>query len=439
MKLLAAWYRFTLPVAFLASLPVEIARAGEPPPSVAAPAEPVEAAAAGTLSLADAIDAALRHSPELASDRAEAAAIGARSAQADLWLNPEIDLMVENVAGSGDFDDIDRSETTLTVAQPIEIGGQRAQRRRVIESGGRRLDTQMQAHRLALIAEVKKRFLRVLLGQERRQLVAEVEELSSETLRAVEARVKAGAAAPAERSQVRILLGRARLDLHLAEHEIAAARRQLAAMWGDSQPSFTAVGKLEDIGPPPPLDELMARLEHSPEILRRDAEIERRAAAIDIERANRIPTVTLAAGARHFNETDDFAAIFDVSLPLPLFDRNQGGILEAEHLLVKARAERDAALLQARSELLAAYDDLQLQFEHIAQLGIHVLSQAKTAGAETLQSYRRGAATALDLLASQRVLLELQDEYFQALGKYQTALVDVERLTAASADGRVQP
>src|SRR6185436_17801449 len=103
------------------------------------------------------------------------------------------------------------------------------------------------------------------------------------------------------------------------------ARRWLNA---DRYASFTAAGSLEEVAPPPPLEELLARLEHSPVLARWDAEIERRIAGIALARADRIPGVTLYAGARHFNATDDVAAVFDVAVPLPLFDRNQGSIIE---------------------------------------------------------------------------------------------------------------
>jgi cobalt-zinc-cadmium efflux system outer membrane protein len=220
------------------------------------------------------------------------------------------------------------------------------------------------------------------------------------------------------------------MELRRAEREIIATRRQLAAMWGETEPLFTAAGNIEEIEPPPPLPQLLERLERNPELTRWDIEVQRRTANVNLERAKRIPDVTVAAGARHYSVNDDFAAVVDFSVPLPLFDRNQGGVVEAEQLLAKARADRDAARLQVRSELLAAYDELQTQFERIAVLAVQVLADAKSARTEVHEAYRRGAAHSIDVLAAQRVLVELQGEYFQALADYHTALVEVDRLTA---------
>ena len=427
MKLITARYRLTLLVVLL-TIPNWAGADGSQPPGAESPAIEGEIPIEGrTLSLAEATDRALRYSPELASDRAQAGAIAGRATQAAVWLNPQVDVMVENVAGSGTYEKADLAETTLTLAQPIELGGQRAKRQRIIALGQRRLEGQTQTHRLTISAEVHKRFLRVLLGQERRALTAEIERVSAEALRAIEGNTSG--AALAERGQIRLVLSRSRLDARLAEQQIVAARRQLAAMWDDSETSFTAAGSLEEVAPPPPLEELVARLEHSPELARWDAEIERRIAGIALARADRVPGVTLYAGARHFNATDDFAGVFDIAVPLPLFDRNQGAILEAQQLLEVARADRDAAALDARTELLAAYDELRIQFERISQLGVDTIPQAKMASTEALEAYRRGSFNSTDVLATQRALFDLRDEYYTALAEYHAALVDVERLT----------
>lgn len=423
MNLIKARYLLTLLAALLAA---PAGAGAEAPPPAAADGESTEAR---TLSLSEALDRALRYSPELASDRAEAGAFAGRAAQAAVWLNPQVDVMVENVGGSGAYEKHDLAETTLTLTQPIELGGQRAERKRVVALGQRRLEGQTQTHRLVVTAEVRKRFLRVLLGQERRELTAEIERLSAEALRAVED--NGSDTAKAERGQIRLLLSRSRLDAHLAEHESVAARRQLAAMWGDNDTSFTAAGSLEDVASPPPLEDLLARLEHTPELERWDAEIERRVAGIALARADQIPGVTLYAGARHFNATDDYAAVFDIAVPLPLFDRNQGSVLEAQHLLEMARADRDAAMMAARSDLLDAYDKLRMQFEHISELGLNTIPEAKMASTEALDAYRRGSFNAIDVLAAQRALFDLRDEYYAALAEYHAALVDVERLTTA--------
>lgn len=384
------------------------------------------------LTLDDAVAAALRYSPQLAVLRAEQQANSARALQAGLWPNPQIGFMLEHFGGSGTRDGLDQSETTMQVAQSIELGNKPSRRQRVVELAGRRIEREIAAAERGVVAEVRKRFLDTLLAQERRELAAEIEKLSARALDTVEKRVLAGAAAAGERSQVRVLLSRTRVELRRAEREIVAARRQLAALWGENAPKFVAVGDLGDVAPPPPLEELLARLETSPELTRWQAEVDRRAAAAELERANRIPDVVVGAGARHYGNNNDFAPVVDFSVPLPLFDRNQGAVLEADQLLVRARAQLELARLRARSELLAAYDRLQTQFERISALGVDVLADAKAASAEIVEAHRRGAVHSIDVLAAQRVLLELQGEYFQALADYQAALVDIERLTGAA-------
>jgi cobalt-zinc-cadmium efflux system outer membrane protein len=198
-------------------------------------------------------------------------------------------------------------------------------------------------------------------------------------------------------------------------------------------------GDLEAVSPPPALESLVSRLEHTPVLERFDAEIERRAAAVRLERARAFPDLYVSAGGRHYNDNEDYAAVFSFNFPLPFFDRNQGGIAESEHLLEKARAERAAALLEARTLLQATHDDAQLQFERIASLRDRMLVDAREASDQTRQAYRRGAAYAQDVLAAQRAVLDLQEEYLQALADYQTTLIDVESLAAVGPTAAVSP
>lgn len=395
-------------------------------------AAPAWSEPSGELTLAAAIGAALRHAPELAGSAAELSAIDARIVQVDVWPNPGVGVDVEDVAGSGTYEGAEQSQTTLWLSQPVELGGKRAKRRRVADLARRGADWQLAVRRLAVVTEVKKRYAAVLLAQEREALGRELETLSSGARRNVDERVKSGAAATAEQAQVRISLGRAQLARKLAQRQTASARRQLAATWGGSEPLFTAVrGRLEDISPPPPLDELLSLLDRNPGMARWDAAIEQQAAVASLEQANRIPDVSLTAGGRHYGINDDYAAVFSLSVPIPVFDRNQGSVLEAESLVAKARAEREAAYTRARADLAAAHADLQSHFERVTTLRDDVLDHAETATRETAEAHRRGAAHMLEVLATQRVLFDLREEYLQALADYHSTLADIEQLAAA--------
>ena len=85
----------------------------------------------------------------------------------------------------------------------------------------------------------------------------------------------------------------------------------------------------------PSSEKLIDRLSNNPNLQRWATEREQRQAALDLELSKRVPDVTVKGGYRRFEETDDHAFIFGISVPLQLFDRNQGAIAEARNKLIK--------------------------------------------------------------------------------------------------------
>jgi cobalt-zinc-cadmium efflux system outer membrane protein len=95
---------------------------GDPPGSVPYESIPTPAPT-GQLSLADVLSFAELHSPRLAARATDIQIAQARSRQAKRWPNPDLELEMENIAGSGQFSGIDSAETTLSLAQVVPLGG----------------------------------------------------------------------------------------------------------------------------------------------------------------------------------------------------------------------------------------------------------------------------------------------------------------------------
>src|SRR3546814_16879005 len=96
-------------------------------------------------------------------------------------------------------------------------------------------------------------------------------------------------------------------------------------------------------------------------LLRRNADVLRSRAELELERSQAIPDLTLSAGVRQFRETDDSAFLVGVSIPIPVFDRNRGAIERAGAEVVAAEADLAAERLELftgipadRARLIAA-------------------------------------------------------------------------------------
>jgi outer membrane protein, heavy metal efflux system len=416
------------PAPRLAGKDVPLDRLAEPP-SMAAPGPPQRDEPTGVLTLRQALALALLQNPELAASSWEVRAAEARTLQAGLLSNPELDITVENFAGSGAYQGVRAAETTLRLSQAIELGGKRRRRTQAAALERDLAAWDYETKRVDVLSEVTKAFVEVLRAQERLETQTELVRLAGQVLAAVAERVKAGKVSPMEESKARVALSTSHIALERARGELDTARRRLAATWGSTTPAFQkAAGAFDAVTTPPPVEQLAQRVLQNPDLARWSTEMQQRQAAVALAQVQKFPDLTAGAGVRYFSDPGDAALVFELSLPLPLFDRNQGGILEAQSRLAKATEERRAAAVRVQTALGTAYTALATAFAEVTTLHNAVLPESRRAFEATSEGYRQGKFGLLDVLDAQRTLFEAREQYIDALADYHKAVVEIERL-----------
>ncbi|MCA1796349.1 MAG: TolC family protein [Geobacteraceae bacterium] len=381
------------------------------------------------LSVGGALARTLKYSPSLAAYDWRIRAREAAALQAGLFPNPELSMEVENVFGSGELSGTDAAETTALLSQMIELGGKRVKRREVAALGAELAEWDYQSQRLEVLTKTGKSFIAVLAAQLRLEQAAELSTLAKNFFTTVSERVEAGKVSPVDLSRAQVTLAAARIALAQAETRLAAARRSLAAVWGISEPAFgKAAGSLGELHPLPREEELKERLAKNPDLARWETEIAQRKAAVELSRARRIPDLTFSLGVKNTRETDDTAAIVGIGLPLPLFDRNQGGIKEASSELAGALHHRQSIRAEALAALADSYRDLSSAYVEAQSLKENVLPAAHKAFEAVQIGYEAGKFGFLEVLDAQRTLFEVTQQYTDALADYHQARIEVKRL-----------
>jgi len=396
----------------------------------------------GTITLADALTLAVSHNPGLAAFPHELRAADARALQAGLRPNPELEIEIEEFAGRGGRSEFDGAETTIRIGQPIELGGKRAKRVRVA-----RLDKELSqwdyaSARLDVIRDTTLAFIGVVAAQDRVALARKVVELSQQAHAAVAQRIEAGRDPPVDELRASVVLSTSRIALLKAEKALQAARRNLAAVWGGRAAFERAADDLDAIAPPALLRDTAAAIVANPDIARWETQEHRQRAALRLEKAKAVPDVTLDGGVQRFEETDDAALVFGLTVPIPLFDRNQGGIREAVAELGKTRKQYEAVQVRMRAALSEATSALAAADEEVTILRDDVLPKAEQAFATAEEGYRQGKFDYLYVLDTQRTLFETQAGYIDAVEAYHRAQAEVRRLVgepsaAASSDSAI--
>jgi cobalt-zinc-cadmium efflux system outer membrane protein len=383
----------------------------------------------GVVTLRGALALALVKNPELAAFSWEVRAREAKSLQARLLPNPELDVEVENFGGTGSFGGLDEAETTVQLGQLVELGGKRSNRKQAAKLEQDLAAWDYEIQRIRVFTETSKAFIDVLAAQQRVALNHDFVGLAQEFLDVVAERVRAGKVSPIEEVKARVSLSSRLIERKKAENELTAAREVLAAAWGGTAPLFTeAQGDLERSFEIPPFEVIRERMARNPEMGRWVVEMESRKASLAMEKARRFPDVTLRGGVRHYNPTDDWAFVAGLAIPIPVFDRNQGATLEAKYRLAKAEERRRALQVHVQTALVRIYQRLTAARSEAISLKNDVLPGARRAFEATGEGFRQGKFGYLDVLDAQRTFFEAQARYTEALADLQKAIADAEGL-----------
>ncbi|MBT3200881.1 MAG: TolC family protein [Phycisphaerales bacterium] len=387
----------------------------------------------GELSLRRALSLALAKSPELASFAWGVREAEAWQLQAAVPPNPELETEFENFGGSGDFRGTRSLETTVALSQLIELGGKRAKRIKLAQADSRLAGWRYEAKRLSVLTDTTQRFIAVLAIQKKLELADEDLKLASAGFDAVTKQVTAGKASLVAKTKASVEVATGKIRAARIRRALTIARHELASAWGATRPQFTRLlGDLREISAIPPSKKLVAHLDQNPELAIWAAELQQRQAALDLARAGAIPDVTAGVGYRHTRETDDndHAIVAGVSIPLPLFDRNQGAIRKAGYSLLGAKTQRRGAEVKLHTEFEKAYQTLASAHAEAVTLRDEVLPAARSSHEASGKSFAQGKAGYMDVLDAQRTLVEVREQYIEALEAYHSAVTRVEGIIA---------
>lgn len=352
------------------------------------------------------------------------------------------------------------AEITLSISQLIELGGKRAKRIELAEREKEIVLWQYEATRADVLERTASAFIELLAAQERLAILDELIALAETVQDTVARQVKAGAVSPLEENKARLTLHTTRIERVRAEHERNAARVALSAMWAAPGPDFTAAaGSLDITYQLPTPDAIVHTLEKNPDIARWAAETRHREAAFALARAQRVPDPTVAVGVRLIGTEERGGGSYTIdgdgglawnrlktsvdsereatlylamSVPLPLFNRNQGAADAALHEMEGAAERRRAAYAEAVAQIHAAYESASAALREVEELAHTVLPVATESFDKTREGYRQGKFAYLDVLEAERTLFDARRRKIEAIAAFHHNVVRMERLTGLS-------
>jgi cobalt-zinc-cadmium efflux system outer membrane protein len=379
--------------------------------------------ASHVLSLSQAIDRATTASPKLEAAASGIAAAAGSERQAGLYPNPQASLQVENFGGSGPLRGFRSTETTAGVSQLIEMGGKRDARKSVALANRKTAETDATTARLDLARDVTIAYADALATQDGVTIAKDTE------LDDVIRRVNAARDPLFQRNKAEVAYSTSMVARKNAEQSSLGALQRLGRYWGARTVEETLTDPVAaHLDAPLPIGIYEARLQDAPDFQRYQHLRELREAELRLAQANAVPDITASGGIRQFAGANSVGFIAGLSIPIPIFNQNQGEIARAQAELRRVGQERRQAEQERSQDLVTAWTNWQTAWLESNTIKDDSLPKAERAFRLALAGYRSGAFEYLEVLDAQRTFFEQRASYIRAIAKLHDARAQTERL-----------
>lgn len=355
--------------------------------------------------------------------------------RAGLHPNPvlEIDGATGAMTGSSG-----ENRLAVGVSQEFLLGGKRAKRLAVSDAELLRFDNRFKDAERQLIAEIKTGYYDLLLVEGRRDLADKSRALNNQLLQIARERFGAGEIAELDVNLARVETARSAGKSIEVERELVPLQQRLLALMGASFSENLKLAAPTETKPiAAQLAELKAQaLANRPDLQAVAAEKNKGEAEVALAEAERVPNVTAGVGIGWERSVtslggleerkSDYLIGLKLSVPIPVFDRNQAGIKEA--LAKKSSAEFRQQFIRQNieREVESAYWRLNSAEKSLNIYAKEIIPQLTENLKLVQEAYRLGEAGILAVIEEQKKFIEVNDGYLTALYSRNSALAKLE-------------
>jgi cobalt-zinc-cadmium efflux system outer membrane protein len=381
------------------------------------------------LTLEDALQRMLAANQQLQAQHHALLAVEAEGQQFSLRPNPELALEFEEFAGSGDYAGGAALQSTLSLSQVVELGGKRACRQQLAEQQHLVAAQQLAVTRSDLISTTKQRFVAVLVAQKQLRLAQNQFDQATAVLAIVNAGVAAGKKAPIEALRFKSLATQAQIRYQAAINTLDNSRLVLASSWHSAVADFAeVVGNLRLLPSLPTIEQIEQQLGSAPLVVLSQQQRQLAQSELVLQRAKRINNITVELGLKSDRSNGDTALLAGFSMPLAVFDRNQGAIAAARSRLSQTEAQGSAIRLHQRQQVLTTYHSATLIRQQIEELTSDLIPTAQAVYEALSYGYSQGKFGVIEVLDAQGRLFDSEDRYIEALTRYHQQFNELGRL-----------
>jgi cobalt-zinc-cadmium efflux system outer membrane protein len=389
----------------------------------------------GDLSLGQLEEMAIAGNPAIAQADARIRALRGRWVQVGLPPNPSAGYLASEIGNEHRA-----GQQGGYVGQELITGGKLGLNRAVVSQEIQQAEQQLAAMQLRVRTDVRKTYYSALVAQRRADLSSELARVAAEAAASSQDLLKAQEIPRAGLLQSQVEQQNASILVLTAQNEQQAAWRRLSAVVGNDLTMRRLNGDVTQL---PDLldwnDQLMRIIGTSPERAAAMAAVSRAQVALQRARVEPVPDITTQFSVQRDNATEDTIVGVQMGIPLPIWNRNQGGIGQAEAEVVQARRNADRVELNLKQRLSVAFQEYSTARSQALTYSTQILPRAKETFDLVQRGYRLGEVGYLDLLNAQRTYSQTNLAYLDSLAALWRSWADIEGLLLSDSLGTPSP
>lgn len=356
---------------------------------------------------------ALANNPAVSQASAQVRALRGKYVQVGLPPNPTAGYSASEVGNDGRA-----GQQGGFAGQEFITAGKLDKNRAIVAAEIDKAEQVFRATQRRVLTDVRSSYYRALVAQQRIETAKTLLEATGEAVKASQNLLDAEEIPLAGLLQTEVEQQNAQIVLRLAENELTAAWQQLSAVVGDLDlPPQKLIGDPKALPSELDWEETLARITTlSPEMAAAMAELSRSRRALTRARVEPIPDVNTQFTVQYDNSSDFTVAGIQATIPLPIWNKNQGGIRQAQAEISVASQNIDRVALDLKNRLASTfreYANARTQAETYAN---EILPRAVKTFDLVQRGYSLGEVGYLDLLTAQKTYMQTNLAYLDSLG-----------------------
>ena len=380
------------------------------------------------ISLEEALNTAIEKNPLLQSTRDQVDVADGSLQQSKLYPNPALELLAEEIPSNEVG--LNQSQNLVGITQPIITGGKRGLGIKVSEKSKEKNELERDTVLLAVIADTKKAFYKVVADQEGYAIAKKVEEIAKGIYESEKVRFDAGEVAITNVLRTEIELSKAKNSVSLAEGNLQNSIKELQTVMGIPEETINGViGKLLTKPGELSLLELELNMKSNHPFLKASKKnIEIAETQLTLEKRQAIPDINVSAGYKRLALENVDTVQMGIEIPAPFFNRNQGNVQKGKALARKAKSENLSVYNDLLFQLKKNFNSYNVERKRVVEFRDKILPRAEESLKLIEKGYKEGEFNYIDLLDAQRTWAETRISYIESLKFLNLLIADIERL-----------